>query len=269
MFEIYAYYWFDETVKDITYSILCQHSNNGSDCRSFLNDVRLAVLHCTYTICYTTFAFLLMVYSLFPGPARMLWVGYYRTLCRCTHRTVQRSKSQHEINGRSGNKLVTKNLRIGVNNKAQLEQTLNRKASTATKIKTENFPSGRNEIEEAATESSKSCSIYLNSADTNNNPKRVHTKNFQENCKVFGVTKEGQVDIDNACNKRTKKFKVRRLLRRVFSVNKLRKAADPESERLVRSVEATNRLERAKSAREYFWSSRFTKPKMRWAIWAV
>ena len=258
MFEIYAYHWSDETVKDIINLILCQQSNNGSDCRSFLNDVGLAVLHCIVPVCYTTFGILLMVYSLFPGPARMLWVGYYRTLCLCIHRLAQRSKSQHKIYGRSGDRPVTKTLRIGVDNEAQLEQTLDRNASTA------------NEIEETATESRKSCSSYLNNADTNNNPERVHTKNVQENCKVFGVTKEGQVDIENACNKKIQKeLEVRRSLRREFSVNQWRKAADPESERLVRSVEATNMLKRVTSAREYFWRPRFTKAKMRRASLAV
>ena len=64
------------------------------------------------------------------------------------------------------------------------------------------------------------------------------------------------MDIDNACNKKTqRKFKLRRSLRRVFSVNQMHKAADPESGRLVRSVEARNMLKRASSARVYFWSS--------------
>ena len=248
MFEIYAYCWSDETVKDITNFILCQQSNNGSDCRSFLNDVDLAVLHCIVPVCYTTFGILLMVYSLFPGPARMLWVGYYRTLCLCIHRTTIRRKSQHKINSRSGDRLVTKNLKIGGDNEAQLQQTLDRNASTA------------NEIEETSTESRKSCSSYINNADTKNYPESVHTKTIQENCKVFGVTKEGQVDIDNACSKKTqKKFKVRRSLRRVFSVNQMRKTADPESERIVRSA----------AAREYFWRPRFIKQKMRRASWTV
>ena len=159
MFEIYAYYWSDETVKDITNFILCQQSNNGSDCRSFLNDVGLAVLHCTVPVCYTTFGILLMVYSLFPRPAKMLWVGYYRKLCVCIHRTVQKNKSQHEINGRSSDRLVTKTLRIGGDNEAQLEQALDGNASTANEIKTENCPSCRIEIEEAATESRKTAAV--------------------------------------------------------------------------------------------------------------
>ncbi|XP_062506680.1 uncharacterized protein LOC134183217 isoform X2 [Corticium candelabrum] len=83
MFEAYAYFSLNNITKDTTLYILCQQTNSSSDCISFADDIGLVVLHCVIPVCVAAVAVLLMVYSLFPGPARKLWKSHFRSIFRC------------------------------------------------------------------------------------------------------------------------------------------------------------------------------------------
>ena len=123
MFEIYDYFWLDENLKDIGNYMLCLQTNSSSDCISVFDDVGVAVLHTTIPVSFSVFVVLVMIYSLFPGPARRLWAGYFQQCFRSKtkRKTICQSESNQENEG-SRKRLTKDNCKIHLHKETDAEQ---------------------------------------------------------------------------------------------------------------------------------------------------
>ncbi|XP_062506945.1 uncharacterized protein LOC134183428 isoform X2 [Corticium candelabrum] len=229
MLEIHDYFWSDDAVKDITNYILCQQTSNSSDCRSSIDEVSLAAAPCTVSVCHATFAVLLMWYSLFPGPARELWTGYFRKLfcCKIKQRSDSQTLTQEKCN-ESRFSTVKDNwtMKISIENDHKLEQLLDQTSSSINVEKPSNCGVGDKERVDCTTEGGGRSSCPK-CADDDDHQECHHIEN-DENHRITEVLTKDLGNIEATYNKKTEKDEVRQKQRREVSANRLYRVTNPE-----------------------------------------
>ena len=216
MFEAYDYFWFNENVQDIANYILCQQKNSSSDCISEFDDLGLTILYCTIPMCLAIFAVLLTVYSLFPGPARRLWIGYFPK-CRCLVADTKSNwqKGTHENNGRSQERSAKKDHKVSFVNDSNQKRKFDKRETTVNVIDTldekEDCSLNDEENIDCTTEDSQrknSRSVHSKHADANDCQEYDPVED-DKMCETCGVVKQQDDDEDNAYKGTTPKIDVR------------------------------------------------------------
>ena len=97
MFGVYPQFWSDDFARNPTKYISCQPTNSSNECTSFVDESGLMVYNFVKSVCFAAFTVFLMIYSLFPIPARKLWISHLNwLLCKKDKRNGDRSKRQIE-----------------------------------------------------------------------------------------------------------------------------------------------------------------------------
>ena len=215
MFEVYNYFWSDKNNQGIVNYILCQERNSSSDCISEFDDLGLTILYSTFPVCLAIFGVLLTIYSLFPGPARRLWIEYFQKCRRLVAETKSNwQKETHENNGRSQEQSAKKYRKVSVQD-SNPKRKSDRRETTVKVIDTldekEDFSLNDEENIDCTTEDSHlrlSRSVHSKHADANDCQEYDPVKD-DKNCETCGVFKQQDDDEDNAYKGTTPKTDVR------------------------------------------------------------
>ena len=216
MFEVYSYFWSDKNDQEIANYILCQQSNSSSDCRSEFDDLGLTILYCTIPVCLAIFGVLLTVYSLFPGPARRLWIRYFQKCRRFVAETKSNwQKGTQEDNDRRQERWTKKDRNVYFVKDSNPKRKFDRRESTVTIIdtldETEDCSLSDEENIDCTTEDSKrrlSRSVHSKWADVND-CKEYDPIEDDKNCETCVVFKQQEDDEDSAYKGTTPKNDVR------------------------------------------------------------
>ena len=215
MSQVYSYFWFNKDSQKILNYIFCQNRNSSSDCILEFDDLRLTVLYSTSQFCLAIFSVVLTIYSLFPGPARRLWIEYFQK-CR---RLVAEAKSNwrkgtHENNGRSQEQSAKKNREVSVKD-SNPKRKFDRRETTVkvsdTLDEKEDCSLNDEENIDCTTEDSQrrlSRSVHSKHADANDCQEYDPVED-DKTCETCGVFKQQDDDEDNAYKGTTPKIDVR------------------------------------------------------------
>ena len=215
MFEVYNYFWSEKNDQELANYILCQNRNSSSDCISEFDDLGGTLLYCTFPVSLAIFGVLLTIYSLFPGPARRLWIEYFQKCRRLVAETKSNwQKGTHENNGRSREQSAKKDHEVSVKD-SNPKRKFDRRETTVkvsdTLDEKEDFSLNDEENIDCTTEDSQrrfSRSVHSKHADANYCQEYDPVED-DKTCETCGVFKQQDDDEDNAYKETTPKSNVR------------------------------------------------------------